>query len=189
MCVSSEKIYPLRIVPRFLFHTCIGSGPDSPCRAKCEDLGVEALLPLAVLATSRGLGAGGMVLPAAAGFVAIYDQLSLLMQSGRALPLSALVLAEIAVGVPALARKFLVTDTALNVVGFLTELERAWCGLWDSSLPAASDFKGPPVSVSEPALPSTAICSAGPSAVSCSCTWSTDDIRICGAAMSESADG
>lgn len=33
------------------------------------------------------------------------------------------------------------------------------------------------MSVSEPMLPSTAICSAGASAVSCSGTWSIDDIR------------
>ena len=52
----------------------MGSGPDPPCRAKCELLGVEALLPLAVLATSRGLGAGGTLLPAVAGFVAIFYQ-------------------------------------------------------------------------------------------------------------------
>ena len=33
------------------------------------------------------------------------------------------------------------------------------------------------MSVSEPILPSIAICSAGASAVSCSGTWSIDDIR------------
>lgn len=33
------------------------------------------------------------------------------------------------------------------------------------------------MSVSEPILPSTVICSAGASAVSCSGTWSIDDIR------------
>ena len=33
------------------------------------------------------------------------------------------------------------------------------------------------MSVSDPTLPSTAICSAGASAVSCSGTWSIDDIR------------
>lgn len=48
----------------------------------------------------------------------------------------------------------------------------------DPSLLATSDFRGPPVSVSEPALPSTAICSAGASDDSCSWTWSIDDIRI-----------
>ena len=48
----------------------------------------------------------------------------------------------------------------------------------DPSLLAASDLKGPPVSVSEPTLPSTAICSAGASGDSCSWTWSIDDIRI-----------
>lgn len=52
----------------------MGSGPEAPCRPKWEDLGVEALLPLAVLATSRGLGAGGMVFPPAAGFVAVSCQ-------------------------------------------------------------------------------------------------------------------
>ena len=40
-------------------------------------------------------------------------------------PLSPLTLGFGAAGVLALARKFFVTDTALNVVGFLTELERA----------------------------------------------------------------
>lgn len=48
----------------------------------------------------------------------------------------------------------------------------------DPSLLAASDFRGPPVSVSEPALPSTVICSAGASDDSCSWTWSIDDIRV-----------
>lgn len=66
------------------------------------------------------------------------------------------------------------TDTALNVAGFLTELDRAWCFVSDPSLLVAG---GPPVSVSEPILPSTAICSASASAVSCSGAWSIDDIR------------
>ena len=58
-------------LPLFLFHTCIGSGPEPPCLdPKCEALGVEALFPLAVLATSRGRGAGGMVPPVFAGFAA-----------------------------------------------------------------------------------------------------------------------
>lgn len=59
-------------LPLFLFHTCIGSGPDAPCLVpKCEGLGADTLFPLAVLATSRGRGAGGRVLPAVAGFVAL----------------------------------------------------------------------------------------------------------------------
>ena len=58
-------------VPLFLFQTCIGSGPESPCLyPECEDLGIEALFPLAVLATSRGRNAGGMTFPTAAVFVA-----------------------------------------------------------------------------------------------------------------------
>ena len=58
-------------IPLFLFQTCIGSGPEPSCLdPKCEDLGVEALVPLAVLATSRGRGAGGMMFPTAAVFVA-----------------------------------------------------------------------------------------------------------------------
>ena len=60
-----------RSIPLFLFHTCIGSGPDPPLLdPKCEDLGIEALFPLAVLATSRGRGAGGIMFPTAAVFVA-----------------------------------------------------------------------------------------------------------------------
>lgn len=70
-------------LPLFLFHTCIGSGPDPPCLdPKCEDLGVEALVPLAVFATSRGRGAGGIVEPATAGFVAVFCQPLLCYQSG-----------------------------------------------------------------------------------------------------------
>ena len=60
------------MIPLFLFQTCIGSGPDPPClELKCDDLGVVALFPLAVLATSRGRGAGGKAVPVVAGLVAI----------------------------------------------------------------------------------------------------------------------
>ena len=41
-----------------------------------------------------------------------------------AVPVSPLILAAGPVGVPVFARKFFVTDTALKVVGFLTEFER-----------------------------------------------------------------
>ena len=144
---------------------------------KCEGLGVDTLFPLAVLATSRGRGAGGRALPAAAGPAALTISFHTLDPESSKLPLSPFVLAADAVGVPAFARKFFVTDTALNVAGFLTELDRAWCLVSDSSLLVISECGGPPVSVSELTLPSTAICSAGVSAVSCSGTWSIDDIR------------
>ena len=69
--MKSDHRSRLQRIPLFRFQTCIGSGPEPPCRApKCEDLGVEALLPLAVLATSRGLGAGCMEGALAAEFVA-----------------------------------------------------------------------------------------------------------------------
>ena len=112
-------------MPLFLFHTCIGSGPDAPCLVpKCEGLGADTLFPLAVLATSRGRGAGGRVVPGVAGLVALTISFHHLVQNAE-LPLSLLVLAADAVGVPAFARKFFVTDTALKVAGFLTELDRA----------------------------------------------------------------
>ena len=128
------------ILPLFLFHTCIGSGPDAPCLfPKCEGLGADTLFPLAVLATSRGRGAGGRVLPGVAIFVALDISFHSLGSKNTVLPLSPLVLAADAVGVPAFARKFFVTDTALNVAGFLTELDRAWCLVSDSSLLVSSD--------------------------------------------------
>ena len=132
--------YPGYILPLFLFHTCIGSGPDAPCLVpKYEGLGADTLFPLAVLATSRGRGAGGRVLPVIAGFVALTISFHFLDLESSVSPLSPLVLAADAVGVPAFARKFFVTDTALNVAGFLTELDRAWCLVSDSSLLVASD--------------------------------------------------
>ena len=128
------------ILPLFLFHTCIGSGPDAPCLVpKCEGLGVDTLFPLAVFATSRGRGAGGRALPAVAGLAALTVSFHHLYPDDLGLPLSPLVLAADVVGVPAFARKFFVTDTALNVAGFLTELDRAWCLVSDSSLLVASD--------------------------------------------------
>lgn len=85
---------------------------------------MEALFPLAVFATSLGRGAGGMVPPE---FVAaVMSPVSRLrsITTEASLPLSPLILTAGRFGVPAFARKFFVTDTALKVVGFLTELER-----------------------------------------------------------------
>lgn len=79
------------------------------------------------------------MLPAVAGAVALTVSFHPLDSCRIVLPLSPLVLAADAVGVPAFARKFFVTDTALNVAGFLTELERAWCFVSDSSLLVPSD--------------------------------------------------
>ena len=141
-CISTGVLldYSAYLLPLFLFHTCIGSGPDAPCLdPKCEGLGADTLFPLAVLATSRGLSAGGRVLPAVAEFAALTISPHPLDSRIRVLPLSPLVLAADAAGVPAFARKFLVTDTALKVAGFLTELDRAWCLISASSLSIASD--------------------------------------------------
>ncbi len=55
-------------VPLFLFQTCMGSGPDAPfLEARLALLGPEPGVPLAALATSLGLGAGGMVFPGVVG--------------------------------------------------------------------------------------------------------------------------
>lgn len=67
---------------------------------------------------------------------------------------------------PAFAKKFLVTETALKLIGFLTEFERAWCLPSDTSWFVVSDVKARAVSISEPASVSTPVCSAGDSAVS-----------------------
>ena len=141
-CMSSgaSASFSEHVLPLFLFQTCIGSGPDAPCLVpKWEDLGADTLFALAVLATSRGRGAGGSILPAVAVTVGLIVNFDHLDPCRIVLPLSPLVLAADGVGVPAFARKFFVTDTALNVAGFLTELERAWCLASDSSLPVPSD--------------------------------------------------
>ena len=128
------------LLPLFLFHTCIGSGPDAPYLVpNGEGLGVDTLFPLAVLATSRGRGAGGREVPEVDGFETLTVSPHFLKSKSMSLPLSPLVLAADAVGVPAFARKFFVTDTALKVAGFLTELDRAWCLVFDSSLLVDSD--------------------------------------------------
>ena len=55
-------------IPLFLFQTCIGSGPDVPFfDARLALLGPEPGVPLAALATSLGLGAGGMEFPGVVG--------------------------------------------------------------------------------------------------------------------------
>lgn len=46
---------------------------------KCELLGAVALVPLAVLATSRGLGAGGMVFPAVVAVAAAHHSLAIIL--------------------------------------------------------------------------------------------------------------
>lgn len=93
----------------FLFHTTLGSGAAAgflPLMEE-ENFGALSLVPLPVLATSRGREAvnaaapGGGVLEPDRGFSLVFE-----------LALAAFPLA---------ARKVLFTETALNVVGFLTE--------------------------------------------------------------------
>lgn len=113
-----------QIIPLFLFHTCIGSGPEPPfLKPEPANLGAEAWWPLADFATSRGRGSGAAVVVAVADMTG--EVRTLLYFRRFDLPLSPFTFALGVGGVPALARKFLVTETALKVAGFLMELERA----------------------------------------------------------------
>lgn len=91
------------------------------------DLGADAWWPLADFATSRGRGGGAPAFPFPEAVVVVGASMisptPLLMWMTK-LPLSPFPLRG-GVGVPAFAKKFLVTETALKVIGFLTELERA----------------------------------------------------------------
>ena len=119
---------PIYSLPLFLFQTCIGSGPDAPfLDPSVALLGPAPGVPLAAFATSLGLGAGGNVVPGFVGASLVSgQQVSVQPTLHNHSLISPFVLVAPALGVPAFARKFFVTDTALKVVGFLTELERAW---------------------------------------------------------------
>lgn len=140
-------------------------------------MGAEACWPLADFATSRGRGAGRAAFPVAAIEVAADVSTLAFCNLELILRLSPFPLLAGTGTVPAFAKKFFVTETALKVMGFLTEFERAWCGPSDTSLLPGSDVKGFPASVSDPASVSTPVCSAGTSAGSRSWSFSIDDIR------------
>src|SRR3569833_1335637 len=122
---------------RFLFHTAFGSGAAAglPPFTPPDDLGKDAPRPLPVFATSLGLAAEAAV----AGVDA------------RPLDVAGLspTFADTAPVAPLAARKVLLTDTDLKLVGFLTADEvRAWP--FSSSLPRRRS--GLDSSVSDPPL-------------------------------------
>jgi hypothetical protein len=95
-------------IRRFLFQTAFGSGAAAGRPPFMPNLGIESLLPVPVFAMSRGLVADRLKVEACVTRLAIVEGFSPTLGTEG-------------IDTPFVARKVLLTETALKVAGFLAE--------------------------------------------------------------------